>query len=263
MAFGGKSNPLFNTYGAASNGIGQEFRTPEQIMLQGLITEAIQNYGLDMFYVPRVLNNLENIYLQDDQSSYEDAYQIVCYVKNYEGFGGEGSLMSKFGLQLRDQITFTVSTMAWLGAVGKPTEFERPREGDLIYYPLNNKCFQIRHVENKPIHYPIGILPTWDLQCELFEYSNEKLTTGIPGIDRLWHERSTDVYDFVLVNEDGTAITTHLGAFLLVDDYDFDAISGIGNNEEFIDRSDDIVNWDAENPFNEPGNTGCPDTEND
>ena len=62
MGFGGKSNPLFNTYGAASNGIGQEFRTPEQIMLQSLITEAIQNYGIDMFYVPRILNNLENLY---------------------------------------------------------------------------------------------------------------------------------------------------------------------------------------------------------
>src|SRR6185503_18277711 len=133
MGFGGKSNPLFNLYGASSNGIGQDFRTPEQLLLQGLITEAIAIYGLDMFYVPRILNNLENLYLQDDQSSYEDAYQIVAYVKNYEGFGGEGSQMSKFLLQIRDQITFTVSTLAWLGTVGKPTGFERPKEGDLIY----------------------------------------------------------------------------------------------------------------------------------
>lgn len=263
MAFGGKSNPLFNFYGSSSNGVGQDFRTPEQILLQGLITEAIQIFGIDMFYIPRVLNNLEVLYLQDDQSSYEDAYQIVTYVKNYEGFGGEGALMSKFGLQIRDQITFTVATTAWLGTVGRQTGFERPREGDLIYYPLNNKCFQIKHVENKPIHYPLGILPSWDLQCELFEYSNEKLSTGIPEIDRLWKERSLDIYDFVLVNEDGAALTTHQGAFLLVDDYDFDSISGIGDNDEFEDRSDDIVEWDAQNPFNEPGNTGCPDTDTD
>ena len=62
MGFGGKSNPLFNLYGASSNGIGQDFHTPEQLLLQGLITEAIAIYGLDMFYVPRILNNLENLY---------------------------------------------------------------------------------------------------------------------------------------------------------------------------------------------------------
>lgn len=255
------TNPFFNPYGEGKHdGLGQTFRTGEQRLIQDLVSESIAIYGLDFFYIPRILNNLEPIYLQDDSSSFEGSFQIPMYVKNYEGFGGEGNFMSKFGLQIRDQITFTVSTEVWLRQIGTPTGFARPREGDLVYYPLNNKVFQIKFVENKPIHYPLGILPTWDLQCELFEYSNEQFNTGIPELDRIWMERTTDIYDFALMDENYNVLMTEKGEVITVSDYNIDDISVIGTNEQFEERSDDFVDWDALDPFNDLGSTGCANT---
>jgi hypothetical protein len=111
---------------------------------------------------------------------------VEMYIANTEGFEGEGNLLSKFGLEIRDQATFIVSRKRFSELVDIQDNAlceDRPREGDLIYLPLSNSLFQIKFVEHEKPFYQINNLPTYELQCELFEYSHEDFSTGIEAID--------------------------------------------------------------------------------
>ena len=167
--------------------------SPEQNLIHDLIIESIKFYGIDMYWLPRnTSSNVDQVLGEDTQSSYTQAHLIEMYLKNVEGFEGEGDFLSKFGLDIRDQATFTVSirrfeqleaTEALPG--GDPALFVRPREGDLIYMPLNKKIFQIQFVEHESVFYIAGTLPVYDLRSELFVYNNQTVATGISEIDNL------------------------------------------------------------------------------
>mgnify|MGYP003350679236 CR=1 FL=1 len=116
----------------------------EQELLNNLIIESIRIYGNDCWYIPRKLNNYDEVYGADDQSSYEQAILMEMYIENYDGFKGDGNFMSKFGIEIRDQVTFAFSMRVFDDEVGVLTTQPRPNEGDLIFFPLNKKCFQIR-----------------------------------------------------------------------------------------------------------------------
>jgi hypothetical protein len=107
------------------------------------------------------------------------------YVENTDGFEGDGDLLSKFGVEIRDSMTLVLSTRRWEQLVGRfqPTPEARPQEGDLIYFPLVNGLFEIRFVEDESPFYQLQNLPTFKLTCELFEYGNEALDTGIAAVD--------------------------------------------------------------------------------
>jgi hypothetical protein len=155
----------------------------EQTLIEDLVIESIRIHGLDMWYMPRVLGAKDDLLNEDDLPIFEHAYQIEMYVKNVEGFGGDGEFLSKFGLQIRDSVTFSVSIRRFTEDVGAYNEEVRPNEGDLIYFPLNSKMYEIMFVDNKPIFYQLGSLQMYDLRCELFEYSNEVFNTGVDEID--------------------------------------------------------------------------------
>ena len=106
------------------------------------------------------------------------------YIEGAEGFEGEGDLFTKFGIELRDQANFVVSRKRWTQLIGSNLEKQnfRPREGDLIYLTLTNSCFEIRKVETETPFYQLSQLPTFRLQCELFEYSGEDFDTGVDTI---------------------------------------------------------------------------------
>ena len=131
-----------------------------------------------MYYIPRKLNNYDNVYGADDQSSYENAYSIELYIKSVDGFSGDGDFMSKFGIEIRNQVIFSVAQRRFNEEIGEYTTQVRPNEGDLIYFPLNKKCFQIKYVNKFEMFYQLGALQTWEMTCELFEYSNENLKIG-------------------------------------------------------------------------------------
>ena len=121
------------------------------------------------------------------------------FIKSVDGFEGEGDLVSKFGLEVRDQIIFSLSRQAWEGLdIGT-----RPKEGDLIYFGLTSKLFQIMFVEHELPFYQAGALPTFDLTCELFTYSDEALDTGIDTIDKIERQQSF-VRTFELSGTSGT-----------------------------------------------------------
>ena len=171
----------------------------EQELLHSLVTESIQIYGHDVNYIPRTLVNEDTILGEDSISEYKDAYSIEMYIKSVDGFEGEGDLVSKFGLEIRDQIVFSVARRAFEGLdIGV-----RPKEGDLIYFPLTEKLFQIMFVEHETPFYQKGALPTFDLTCELFTYSDEKIDTGVEEVDVIEQKQSL-VRTFELESVSGT-----------------------------------------------------------
>lgn len=159
----------------------------EQNLIDDLVIESIQIYGLDIIYLNRKLTGVDNILNEDDISVFDETHEFEVYVKNVEGFEGEGDFLSRFGLQIRDQVTFTVAHRTFEKyATRDNADLTRPYEGDLIYFPLNEKLFKVMHVEHESVFYQTGALQVYDMRCELFEYSGERFDTGIPNIDQFW-----------------------------------------------------------------------------
>ena len=171
----------------------------DQELLHSLTTESIQVVGYDVNYIPRTLVNEDTILGEDSISEYKDAYSVEMFIKSVDGFEGEGDLVSKFGLEVRDQIIFSMSRRAWEGLdIGT-----RPKEGDLIYFGLTSKLFQIMFVEHETPFYQTGALPTFDLTCELFTYSDETIDTGVDEVDVIEQKQSL-VRTFELSSVSGT-----------------------------------------------------------
>lgn len=165
----------------------------EKNLIEDLVIESIKIHGHDVHYCPRTIVAKDNTYGEDTLSEYNSQYLIEMYIKNVEGFEGEGDFLSKFNLQIRDSITFTVARRVFNQEIGETVLLDRPREGDLIYMPLTGKVYVIKFVEHEPVFYQMGALQMYDLKCELFEYSNEKLNTGLEAIDNLETEWSMNV----------------------------------------------------------------------
>jgi hypothetical protein len=223
----------------------------EQLLLENLIIEAIGIYGQDMFYIPRKLNNYDSVYGADDQSSYEVPYPIEIYIKNVDGFQGDGNFMSKFGLEIRDQVVFSVSQRRFAEEIGDNTTQVRPNEGDLIYFPLNKKCFQIKYVNKFEMYYQLGALQTWEMTCELFEYSGELMNTGIPEIDILQKKFSTNILDWGIKGEDGLYLLTEDGDYLTLEGSSVGDLIVGDDSDEIQTESDLFIDWSRVDPFSE------------
>ena len=239
----GSTNFFFNNYQSSQ----------EQLLLENLIIESMSIYGHDVIYIPRKLNNLDQVYGADDQSSYEISYPIVMYIESYDGFKGDGNFMSKFGLEIRDQVVFSMSQRTFNEEVGQFTTQIRPNEGDLIYFPLNNKCFQIKFVDKFQMFYQLGKLYTWKCTTELFEYSGELLNTGIPEIDILQKKFSTNILDWTVQTEDNFAILTEEGDYLVLEGSSLNDLVIASDNDEIQRESDLFVDFSASDPFSENG----------
>jgi len=223
----------------------------EQLLLENLIIESIKIYGQDMFYIPRVLNNYDAIYGADDQSSYETAYSIEMYIKSVDGFSGDGSFMSKFGIEIRDQVIFSMAQRIFNQEVGTYTTQVRPNEGDLIYFPLNRKCFQIKYVNKFEMFYQLGALQTWEVTCELFEYSGETMNTGIPEIDILQKKFDINHYSWTIQTELGEYIVTEDSDLIVLENSSPNDLIPASENDEIQTESDQFVNFSAIDPFSE------------
>jgi len=173
------------------------------------------------------------------------------YIKNVEGFGGQGDFLSKFNLEIRDQVTFTIARRTFNEEIGSYTSFTRPREGDLIYFPLNNKLFEIKFVEHEAIFYQLGSLQTFDIACELFEYNNERLNTGIDLVDSKQKAITLNLADFAILTEDGYQITDEEDYDLVLESYDIKTQDPISDNEDFQTDGNDILDFSEIDPFSE------------
>ena len=165
------------------------------------------------------------------------------YINTVEGFGGEGDFLSKFGVEQRDTMTMSVARRTFEQDVGREdlANIERPREGDVIFFPLNKKLYTVNFVEHEPVFYQMGSLQFYELRLEMFEYGGERFNTGISDIDVLEDTRSTDIFlhNQLLMETGDLPIHIETGQRVLLD--------GIGTA---LDQ-DDIT--DSENTFLETG----------
>ena len=166
-----------------ANGSAQEQKT-----IENLIVETIEIYGQDIYYVPRTIVNKDTVFGEDSDTIFESAKAIRAYVNNVEGWEGQGELLSKFGVRIEDKTTFIFSRDKFKEHVDDSTVLNvegRPNEGDLIWFPTTKHLFQIMFVEAEKPFYQLGKGYVWECQCELFEYSDEEIDTGITDLDAI------------------------------------------------------------------------------
>lgn len=193
--------------------ISQEVRS-EQMLYEDIVIEALKMYGQEIVYLPREPLRTDDV-LNEDFSRFRASYTIEMYIANTEGFEGEGTLLSKFGLEIRDQATFVVSKRRFNQYVDILEDNlslceSRPREGDLIYLPLSNSMFQIKFVEHEKPFYQISDLPVFELQCELFEYAGEIFDTGVEAIDAFQHYHGSQYTIEIQGGEIGFAVNDEI-----------------------------------------------------
>jgi hypothetical protein len=223
----------------------------EQILIEDLIIESIKIYGLDMIYVPRNPVSIDVVYGEDPLREYLHAVPVEMYIKNIEGFAGEGDFLSKFNIQIRDQITFSIARRVFTNEVDVLEIITRPREGDLIYLPLNQKLFEIKFVEHEAIFYQLGALQMYDLKCELFEYNNEYFETGIEDIDKLMNNYSLDLSVFSIKTESGLNLTDEEEYVILQESYDINENDALATNDELELEAESLLDFSERDPFSE------------
>ena len=205
----------------------------EQNLIDDLVIESIQIYGIDVTYISGEFNNVDAIFNEDDTPLYDQMYSFEVYVKSVDGFEGEGDFLSKFGLQIRDQVTFVVAIRTFERNVTRKTQTKvRPRENDVIWLPLNQKMYRITYVEHESVFYQSGSLQVYDIKCELMEFSNERFDTGRYEIDH-YFDNVNSTTDFVQTLED-------------VANND-----PIAQNLEFETTADGIIDFSDIDPFSE------------
>jgi hypothetical protein len=158
----------------------------EQFLIEDIIIESLKIYGNEVFYIPRSLVSKDNVLGEDRLSQFKTAFPIEMYFENVDSFGGQGAFIQKFGLMIEQSATLVVARRRWnqfIGRYGVTTVPSRPNEGDLIYFPLTGGLFEIKFVQHQDPFYQLGKLYVYKLQVELFQYSSEKIDTGIAEVD--------------------------------------------------------------------------------
>jgi len=161
----------------------------EQRLVQDLINEQLKIYGVEVTYIPRKFVNKSSIIEEVQSSRFDDNFLLEAYINTYEGYSGAGDIMTKFGVSLKDEVTLTISQERFTDFIAPfldPTDYElgsRPREGDLIFFPLGSRLFEVKFVEHEQPFYQLGKNYVYQLQCELFEYEDEVIDTSINEID--------------------------------------------------------------------------------
>jgi len=269
----------------------------EQDLVEDLTIEAIKIYGHDVKYIPKTIVTRDNLFGEDPLMKFTTAADVEMYIKNVEGFEGEGDLLSRFGLQIRDEMTFTLARkrfdqirteklMTEVGynllteqantavpsrqfltgnnetesivleagtANGYSISSNRPLEGDLIYFPMVDKIFEIKFVEHEQIFYQTGRLQTYDLRCELFSYSSEKLDTGYSEIDIVEDQYSLDQTFYQTLLEDGEVLLAEDGDGI-VQEFQISTIDAQADNDTVYKSNileDDIIDFSEKDPWSE------------
>jgi len=165
----------------------------EQRLVQELINEQLRIYGVEVIYIPRKFVRKETILKEVSSSKFDDNYAIEAYINNYDGYTGQGDLLSKFGVSLKDEVNLIISRERFEDFISPFMEVEddseielssRPKEGDLVYFPLSQRLFEVKFVEHEQPFYQLGKLYVYELKCELFEYEDEIIDTTIDEIDK-------------------------------------------------------------------------------
>lgn len=174
----------------------------EQFLVQDIINEHLRMHGIEVYYLPRKIFKTDDIIREIQSSKFDDVFMIEAYLNNYDGYAPNSDIMTKFGLRLQNEISLTISRERYEEFIapflegisagireGRITEYDfgdliqRPKEGDLIYFPLGERLFEIKRVESEKPFYQLGKNYVYELSCELYEYENELIDTAIEEVD--------------------------------------------------------------------------------
>lgn len=168
----------------------QQGTKAEQNLIQDLVNEQLRMYGVDVYYIPRLYVNEKTIIREVVDSEFRDAYPIEAYVDTSEGYEGSGEIMSKFGIESQDDLTLIISRERYEEYIKPLIENKsniklsnRPKEGDLIFFPLGNRLFEIKFVEHEKPFYQLKKNYVYELRCELFRIGDEVIDTDVDAID--------------------------------------------------------------------------------
>jgi hypothetical protein len=262
-----------NHYFQGGQGIGNQ---AEKVLYEDLIIEGLKIYGNDIYYLPRTFVNRDLILGEDTSSRFDDSYLIEMYMETTEGFAGQQELISKFGLEIREDTTFMVAKRSWNYHVSNRANeiaSSRPREGDILYMPLMNSFFEILFVEDQEPFFQLGNLPVYKLRVTRWEYSNEQLNTDVAEIDDAEDTYTLNTLNYKFTLESGQVALDGEGsiqleqgfatgepAFLLNEEFtaaviktqstyasntDLDTAAGF----DTASASDDILDFTERNPF--------------
>jgi len=205
--------------------------TAEQRLVQDLVDEAIKIHGVNMVYIPRTLVNKDEVFGEDRLPKFENGRELEMYVDSYEGYEGEGELMTQFGLEVRDEITLTVSRKRFLETFADKN-YPYPREGDLVFFPLSEGLFEINFIEREQNFFNFGKIFSFQLKCSLFRYSGSEFDTGFDQIDGVTSETVDQLFAAQLGSTGSGNFTEGEIAYL----YDTSGVTGATMN---------VINWDS------------------
>jgi len=216
----------------ARNPYFRENVSAEQDLVEDLTIEIIQTMGKDMIYIPRSLMNKDDLFGEDTISKFTDGYSVEMYIQSIDGFEGQGDILSKFGIQIKDKISLIVSKKRFEEEISVHEGTVRPLEGDLLFFPLSKGLFEINFVEHENPFYQLGKLYTYRLDCELFTYNQEEFSTGITDVDQTESDRQRTVGGVTIPIEPVSGATA-------------------GSNEFFDLNDDSIFDFTDRDPFSE------------
>jgi hypothetical protein len=230
-------------------------RSSEQLLVEDLIIECLKIYGFDVYYIPRKSVSEDLILGEDNLNRFDAAYPLEMYLQNTNGFEGDGDLMTKFGVEIRDTATFIVARRRWdevIARSGEAVLTTRPAEGDILYFPLTKAFFEIKFVESKDPFFQVGKLYVYKLECELMQYGSEKFNTGISDIDDSASEKSVDINEFNVLLENGNRLLLEYftPSSLILENYEVRDILPNAQNEDFTDNIN-VLDFTETNPFGE------------
>jgi hypothetical protein len=190
----------------------------EQRLIQELINEQLKIYGVEVTYIPRKFVRKETILKEVTSSKFDDNFALEAYISNYEGYSGSGDILTKFGMSLKDELTLIISKERFEDFIApflvgmddnEIVLASRPREGDIVYFPLGGRLFEIKFVEHEQPFYQLGKTYVYELKCELFEYEDEILDTSIDEIDqRLQDQGYITSLELISIGSTATAVST-------------------------------------------------------
>lgn len=227
----------------------------EQRLVEDIVIECLKIYGFDVYYLPRTTVYQDEILNEDALNSFNQAYMLEMYLSNVSGFEGEGDLLSKFGVEIRDTATFIVSRRRWEEAVKRVGQVQleaRPAEGDILYFPLTKSYFEIRRVETRDPFFQIGKLYVYKLECELMQFSSERFNTPVDEINDTAQAQAHDIQSYEMLLEDGSGflLEYYSPSKLINEDYSIQDIDVFAQNQSFRDNIG-ILDFSERNPFGE------------
>lgn len=229
----------------------QEDYREEQLLLEDLIIESIQIHGIECFYLPRKKYDVDGVLTEDEQHYFDEALPIEVYLKSADRFGGQRNLLQSWGIEVRDRMTLTVARRRWAQAVGDDRDLVRPGEGDLVYFARDKRLFEVRYVERYAMMYPLGSLPTWDLECELVESMSQRFDTGIAEIDAFEARTSQDLYRFAIKTANNMPLRTAGGDVWVIDSRSDARQDPLDQANTFQQEASAILDFSEHDPFSE------------